>query len=217
MTQRSTDPTKEGWVNFAIMGGFIPRLSITLTFDPKRVTAGNRVSRDGAIWWWRRLVQVLNESALQSRDYQRKVGHSYFGYVMGVEHHKSGAVHVHAVVDNWVDCRRIHDWWNEYCGYAWTKALDGGNTIQALEYVLKYVVKSDSRPTFFFQKRRREVRRVELGGGAPEATPVRPEAVKAGAFRRPKGGAGTGASLDSEGDGLGWEQCRLPIVPPGVD
>ena len=154
----------ETWADFFAEKKFVGMSHLTLTFDLKRWVATG-VSVDSALFMWRRLVQALNENALRTKDYQRKVGHSYFGYVVGVEFHKSGVVHLHAVVDNWIDYAFVHEWWNKRCGFAWITKLKIGveDKKHGIRYALKYAIKSGCDPVYFLQKRRREIARVRLG------------------------------------------------------
>jgi hypothetical protein len=138
---------------------------LTLTFDSRR----HGISVEGALFMWRRLVQQLNEDQ-GGKAYRDKWGHCYFGYLVGVEFHKSGVVHLHVVVDNWLDYRRVHGWWNEFCGFAWIKQLDDGG-LSALKYVVKYVMKSDQAPTVWIQRRRREVVRGRIAQDEVERLP----------------------------------------------
>jgi hypothetical protein len=164
---------RDEWVCFAGMSGFVAKSHITLTFDRSRFEG---VTRERAIWLWERMVRLLNER-VGGKRYQRKWGHSYFGYVMGVEHHKSGAIHAHVVVDNWVDYRLIHDVWNQWAGFAWIKGTD--DPVSSLRYVLKYVVKEDTRPTWFFQSRHRLIDPA-TGRSLPSDTPPESRGVKDG-------------------------------------
>jgi hypothetical protein len=153
----------ETWVSFFREENFVGMSHVVLTFDLKR-WVGTGVSVEGALFMWRRLVQALNESALHTKNYQRKVGHSYFGYVVGVEFHKSGVVHLHVVVDNWIDYALVHSWWNEHCGFAWTTELRAGvdDKKHGIRYALKYALKTGCDPVYFLQRRRREVSRGKL-------------------------------------------------------
>jgi len=150
--------------------GLYPRSHLTLTFDPKR-WSDKGISQRQAQWWWRRLVRVLN--AEQGGDrFRRKWGHSYFSYVLGIEHHRSGAIHAHALVDQWVDFELVHRWWNYYCGYAWIRKVQEAQGTAALRYVLKYVVK-EADVCIWLQRRRAElftpVRRRAARPGVPSA------------------------------------------------
>lgn len=138
------------WVGFLLQSGFIPQSMLTLTFDLKK----HAISVDQAAWWWRRLVDRLNAD-MGGPNYRDKWGHSYFGYAMGSEYTKVGVVHLHAVVDNWVNFRTVHRWWNLYNGFAWIRKTD--DLVSSLGYVLKYVVKSDLAPSIWLQKKRQVV------------------------------------------------------------
>ena len=151
-TDVGVDPLRDGWVEFAVTNGFVARSLVTLTFDPARRAA---MTCAQAMWWGRRLVRELNRAKGGDR-YRRKWSHSYFGYVMGVEHHKSGAIHLHMVVDNWIDFGLLHALWQKWNGWAWIKQVDD-DPAKALRYVVKYVVKEDERPSWWFVRRARVV------------------------------------------------------------
>lgn len=140
------DREREEWARFLLCEGFVPKSHITLTFDRKK----QAVQRAGAVKLWRALVRVLN-SRLGGVEYRRRWGHSYFSYVLGVEFHKSGAVHMHAAVDRYVDYVLLRAWWEAHCGYVWIRQCERGdgthNGYATLAYVLKYVTKDDSAPS----------------------------------------------------------------------
>lgn len=158
-------PVIDDWLDWLFAKNFYPTAFITLTFDRQKCAA----SVEGALWWWRRLVQHLN-TRMANSDYRDKWGHSYFGYVVAVEYHKSGAVHLHAAVDNWIDFAEVHSWWGERCGFAWIKKTQ--NSTAAMRYVLKYVVKSDQAPTVWLQRRRRSVDTLTLPGAFVKEPPA---------------------------------------------
>jgi hypothetical protein len=154
---------QDGYVELALKAGFVPVAHITLTFGKER----QMVTPERAAFTWRQLVRRLNEH-VGGRSYRRKWGHSYFGYVFGVERHKDGVPHGHAVVDNWIDFDLAHKWWNRVAGWMWIRRVDD-DPLAAVRYVLKYVVKDDLRPSYWFQP---EKRRVEpLTGQVFRATP----------------------------------------------
>jgi hypothetical protein len=87
--------------------------------------------------------------------FERKWGHSYFSYLVGVEDHRLGGAHLHVAIDARISFATVHCWWIKHCGYAWTTAIHGdGSAVTA--YVLKHVVKDDSAPTWFLQQEPRE-------------------------------------------------------------
>ena len=141
----------ELWIRFAYQNNFVAKSLLTFTFDRKRKI---NITPDRAYWEFRYLIRRLNQYIGGPR-YRKKWGHSYFGYIFGVEKHKDGVFHAHAVIDNWIDFRMMHEIWNERCGYAWTKIVD--DDIVATRYVLKYLMKTDIRPTYFFQKNKQVV------------------------------------------------------------
>lgn len=163
---------QDAYLELACKHGFVAAAHITLTFDRARGT----ITPERCIFMWRQVVRFLNER-VGGKDYRRKWGHSYFGYVMGIEHHKDGVVHAHVVVDNWVDFWLIHELWEKWCGYAWISKLQDPKA--GLLYVLKYVTKEDTRPSLWFQTRRRLVDPL-TGRVRPADTPAQAAAVKGG-------------------------------------
>jgi len=150
---------------------FQPTTFLTLTFNEKIV---RDVSVDKAYWWFARLVEALNQDVLGLR-YRRKCKHSYFSYLVSHEYHVKGNVHLHVLVDNWVDYALIHKWWNAHCGFAWTSTIPNTDprkklsTVQrmktesmaaALRYVLKYVLKTSVTPRIWITNKRWDVGRV---------------------------------------------------------
>lgn len=87
---------------------------------------------------FRWLVRILNKELFGKR-YTRKVGHSYFSYFIATEYQKRGTLHFHVLIDQPVNYKLIHDFWNRYFGFAQTtKIRDVYSTaIYAIKYVLK--------------------------------------------------------------------------------
>lgn len=108
----------------------------TLTFDQS--DRHHPVTRTEAEYKFRRLIQSLNTD-LFGNHYTRIVGHSYFGYALAIEKHKSGLLHMHALIDeptNWTLAISI---WNKIAGYL--KIVPVENKEGACRYVSKYVAK----------------------------------------------------------------------------
>lgn len=84
-------------------------------------------------------VRSMNERAF-GKHYTRKVGHSYFSYVVGMEYQTRDVVHFHALVDQPIDFSYVHRTWGQRCGFAW---IDGNleSKAAAVNYVCKYCVK----------------------------------------------------------------------------
>jgi len=163
----------DAWLQFATDNKFISKSMLTLTFDRKRF---GTVTVDRAMWEWRYLVQRLNQY-VGGENYRKKWSHSYFGYIVGIEPHRDGVYHLHAVVDNWISFPLAHQIWNDRCGFAWCRITKEPTV--ATRYVLKYILKTDLRPTYFFQPRRRVIN-PETGSIFPVATPDNRAAVKVG-------------------------------------
>lgn len=84
-------------------------------------------------------IRSMNEHAF-GKHYTRKVGHSYFSYVVGMEYQTRDVVHFHALVDQPIDFSYVHKIWGQRCGFAW---IDGNleSKAAAVNYVCKYCVK----------------------------------------------------------------------------
>lgn len=152
LRQASTDEM----VSFLIKRGFMAESSVTLTWDEKKHIVPR--SPEAALWWWRKLVKVLNAGmcfAPGPKDYRKRWGHSYFSYIVGVEYQGNGNIHLHAVVDNWIDYELVHTWWEKFCGFAWIRKCDDAR--KATTYALKYALKkgaTDCDVAIFLQAHR---------------------------------------------------------------
>lgn len=105
----------------------------TLTFkDPREI--------DVAVSYWRRLIQVLNRDAFGDH-YVRKVGHSYFSYVLATEYQQREALHFHFLVDRPLNFDLVHRWWGAAAGFAWLEIIRDREA--CIAYVSKYILKSD--------------------------------------------------------------------------
>lgn len=145
------------WLAWFASVDFRPTSFITLTFD-------NRYSEVGPDWvrgLWKKLVHELNKD-VGGVHYKRKFKHSYFSYVMTLEYQTRGALHVHALVDNWINFEMVHRLWQSWAGFAWVRRVHPGSEHE-LHYVLKYVTK-DSAPLVWFKRDRVLLRRVDLRG-----------------------------------------------------
>lgn len=104
---------------------------ITLTYR-------DSVHPDLAMKHLKRLVHRLNEKMYYKR-YRRRVGHSYFSYVVGVEYQKRDVLHFHMLVDQYVDFDFIHSYWGNAHGFV---RIDPVVTREGvLRYITKYVFK----------------------------------------------------------------------------
>jgi len=149
---------------------FKPTTFLTLEWDTNRFPS---VTVDRAYWWFARLVEMLNQEMLGLR-YRRKCKHSYFSYLVVHEMHVKGNIHLHVLIDNWVDYALIHKWWNAHCGFAWTSTIPctdprkvfHGNTSKtesmaaAVRYCLKYVLKTSVSPRLWITNKRWDVGRI---------------------------------------------------------
>jgi len=107
------------------------RSFITLTYrDP--------VHPELAMRHIRQIMRRLNEDLYGNR-YRRKVGHSYFSYVIGIEYQKRDVLHFHMLVDQYVNYDLLHKYWGNAHGFVWIEPIT--DFIGALKYVTKYVFK----------------------------------------------------------------------------
>lgn len=174
---RTTFKTLEtAYDHFGVMNNFVAEVFWTGTFRRTELdgSPSKRISVERTEYLFRLLVRRLNED-MGGLNYQRKWGHSYFGYVFGMDIHADGIFHCHAVMDNWINYKLAHILWNRWAGFSWIRPVV--NSEIDTKYVLKYVVKSDRSPTFFFQSTR-QVRNRRTGLLFPENTGHKGSSVK---------------------------------------
>jgi hypothetical protein len=127
------------WMNYLCRWGF--KAFWSLTFNPKKFPDG--VTWEKCAWLWRHvIVQNLNRE-LYGKNYRRIVGHSYFGYVVGIEPHKSGLLHMHAATTGRTDWSRACELWQDGKSLrVGTIEIRGIKEVESdLRYVCKYVTK----------------------------------------------------------------------------
>jgi hypothetical protein len=107
------------------------RIFLTLTFRDETPV-------DVAWHQFYALVRSLNV-ALLGKHYTKGVGHSYFGYVVGMERQSRGVVHFHVLIDRPVHFGLIHWEWQVRAGFAHTDMIR--STAEAIQYVSKYTLK----------------------------------------------------------------------------
>lgn len=167
-----------GYVELALQHGFRPQSFWTLTFDERRT---GKISAERALAAWRWFVRVLNEMA-HGKHYRQWCKHSAFSYIAAVDHSELGAVHLHAVVDGWVDFREAYRVWNAAYGAPHATVISVGEDERvAIAHVVKYATKGSDRLAFWFRDRapERTSSTVVLGpqrtpGGACQAQAVLP-------------------------------------------
>ena len=95
-------------------------------------------------------IRETNKHAF-GKHYTRRVGHSYFSYVLGLEYQTRDVVHFHALIDKPIDFSFVHKTWGERCGFAW---IDGNlkSKVATVNYVCKYCVKGGQIDTFVNKK-----------------------------------------------------------------
>jgi hypothetical protein len=84
------------------------------------------------------LVQVLNRDAF-GKHYVRKVGHSYFSYILAMEYQQRGVIHFHMLGDKPINFDLLHRYWNCAAGFAWAEPVKSQSDV--VGYCSKYVVK----------------------------------------------------------------------------
>lgn len=129
----------DGLIDWLCEWGFTAFWS--LTFNPEKFPSG--VTPAQCSWLWRHVIVEHLNTELYGNHYRRIVGHSYFGYVVGIEPHKSGALHLHACTTDRTNWSRACELWQ-----AGGKLNVGTIHIRrivdapdALRYTLKYTAK----------------------------------------------------------------------------
>lgn len=149
------------WLTWLRSVGFFARSHVVLTFGKEELWD---VGAERAAGMWAKLVKELNVGMCRrlggnGARYKRWWGHSYFSYLMCLERQKRGTLHIHAVVDNWIDYEQLHQLWQYWCGFAYVRAVSEGDDV-ATRYVLKYITKVNSPGAVWLQRRRVEVPQV---------------------------------------------------------
>lgn len=119
---------------------------LTLTFDEKN---RREVTKDEARYMFRRLVQVLNRDLFGDR-YTKKVGHSYFSYVLAYEYQTRGTIHLHALIDKPFDWSYAKTYWQKVAGISQIEPVHHPKKLSF--YVCKYVLK-ESDTDIYIQKK----------------------------------------------------------------
>jgi len=91
------------------------------------------------------LIQVLNRDAF-GKHYVRKVGHSYFSYILGMEWQRRGVVHFHGLADKPINFDLVHRYWNAVAGFA--KLTPVKSIDDVVGYCSKYCVKGGELDIF---------------------------------------------------------------------
>jgi len=74
-----------------------------------------------------------------SKDFHKRFGESYFGYVMGIEYQLRDVLHFHMIVDSWLDYSYLHKLWNKWAGFVWIEQIKSRQAV--CRYISKYVLK----------------------------------------------------------------------------
>ena len=120
------------------------RVYVTLTFrDPR--------PGDVCLRYYRRLVQFLNHDAF-GNHYVRKVGHSYFSYVLATEYQRRDAIHFHVLTDKPINFDLTHVYWNKVAGFAWIQPVKSKEDVT--HYCSKYCVKGGEVDIYLAEKSR---------------------------------------------------------------
>lgn len=107
---------------------------ITLTYRYDYVSP-ERAKND-----FNRLLIELNKDCI-GRYYTKKIGHSYFTYVLGMEYQKREVVHFHIISDGVLNYDLIHSWWGDHCGFSWIENVRISEVYTVCDYLTKYIVK----------------------------------------------------------------------------
>jgi len=108
---------------------------VTLTFK-------DDVSDDKGLLEFKLLIRRLNVAAF-GNNYTRKVGHSYFSYVCGIEKQDRGTIHFHVIMDRPIDLNGLWDFWFHRNGYEKHEYLETPDSpLKAISYSLKYATKN---------------------------------------------------------------------------
>jgi hypothetical protein len=138
---------EQAWLSLFESHGFIAQSFVTFTFDPKRWQTISPYKAMGLFRWW---LQEVNRQ-LGGRDYKRKCKHSLLSYAVGVDYHRSGDVHLHAVIDGWFDYSCARKVWGRRCGFMGIDQVT--DPVGSLQHVLKYIRKADDfGPAVWFHR-----------------------------------------------------------------
>lgn len=118
------------------------KVFLTLTFK-------DFTYQDVALRKWKMLVRKLNIEAF-GKQYTRRVGHSYFSYVLAKEKQKRGVLHFHALIDKPIDYKIVHEYWGKNCGFAWVEKIK--SIRKCVDYAGKYVIKGGELTIFQAKK-----------------------------------------------------------------
>jgi hypothetical protein len=125
---------------------------LTLTYDDKKHSF--EVLPEHAEKHWRDLVRVLNIGVF-GPQYAKKCHHSYFGYLKAMEWQKRGVIHMHVLIDNYVNYELILRHWSSQHGFAQISSV--GDSFTALEYMTKYVMKGGSEYLNLYQSKKKTI------------------------------------------------------------
>lgn len=122
----------------------------SLTFNPAKFPGG--VSATIAEHMWKRVIVENLNTELYGHNYRRNIGHSYFGYLVGIEPHKSGALHMHACTTGRTHWAKACELWqagkNLNVGTLEIRRI--GDTAHDVRYALKYAMKGGE--TLFYKQ-----------------------------------------------------------------
>jgi len=130
-----------GWLRLFEERGFVAQSFLTFTWrqgeGPGQWHGVTPHKGMGLFQWW---LQEVNRD-LGGRNYKRACKHSLLSYAVGVDHHASGELHLHAVIDGWFDYGLAHKIWQARCGFLWIDEVK--DPTGSLRHVLKYIRKAD--------------------------------------------------------------------------
>jgi len=114
------------------------RFMLSATF---RWVAGEDTARH----FWRAFVAQSNKRVF-GKNYTRKVGHSYYSYLVGYERQAREAYHFHAVIGEPIEMAWAQQWLERVAGHTWVQRVE--SQVAAVRYCTKYIVKDGDVAAF---------------------------------------------------------------------
>jgi hypothetical protein len=148
------EQVKEANLQWFMTWGFTTKWH--MTFNPKKFPRG--ASFNQCVWAWEYVIVENLNKELYGYHYKRNIGHSYFSYLLGIEPHRSGLLHMHAVTShrtNWRLARQLYQGGKKLnVGTIEIKPID--DLERDIRYAIKYVTKNDGEPVLFRTENEKE-------------------------------------------------------------
>lgn len=111
---------------------------VTLTFREED-TSEEKAEREFIKW-----IRNINKAEF-GNNYTRKVGHSYFSYIVGMEYQIRGTPHFHVLIDKPINCTAALSFWkhNGFAQISFIRKYD-----ESIKYVIKYAIKAEKINVF---------------------------------------------------------------------